>query len=210
MKLFGTFPSHFTRKARVVLQELGLDYEFSVITGLLETGPEHFAQNPLHQLPILEDGKRQIIESDLICRYLIENYAKRAPSLRYLPSSGDALHHEKRLAVMNGGMAAGVKLIRAERSNIPNFMEFPFFRQEQAALEASLRWLEEDLGSRDSYQAGEFTLLDITLMSFLEWATFREFVSSYDAHPNLRAFVVANRDRPSFANTHPAREGVEK
>lgn len=210
MKLFGTFPSHFTRKVRVVLQELGLEYDFSVITSLMETGAENFADNPLRRLPSLEDGGKLLIESDVICRYLIEKHGRKSPELRYLPSSGDLYLHEKRLAVANGGMNAGVELIRAKRSEIPNYMEFPFFQQEAAALQGALQWLDADLGSRASYQAGELTVADIALMCFVDWAVFREFVPNLEEFPNLRAFVAANKDRPSFANTHPAAEGVTK
>lgn len=210
MKLFGTYPSHFTRKVRVVLQELGLEYQFNVLPSLGEIGVEHFANNPLLQLPTLVHGEREIIESDIICRYLLENFGQKSPELRFLPSSGDKYAHEKRLAVMNGGMAAGVKIIRGKRSNIPNFMEFLLFRQEAAALQSSLKWLDADLGHRTCYQAGEFTLLDITLVSFADWAVFREMIPSLAAFPNLQRFVEANRGRLSLASTHPALEGPVK
>ncbi|MGZ3710146.1 MAG: glutathione S-transferase C-terminal domain-containing protein, partial [Bdellovibrionota bacterium] len=83
---------------------------------------------------------------------------------------------------------------------------YPFFKQEAASLDAALRWLDTDLGSRATYQAGEFTVADISLMCFVEWAIFREFLPSLDNYPSLHAFVLANRDRPSLAATHPALE----
>lgn len=210
MKLFGTYPSHFTRKVRIVLQELGLEYQFSVLTSLLETGSEHFAGNPLQRLPSLEDGGLLLIESDVICRYLIDKYGRNSPNLRFLPSGGNVWEHEKRLAVANGGMAAGVELIRAKRSNIPDYANFTMFRQEAGALKGALRWLDQDLDSRTAYQAGELTVADIALHCFADWAVFREFVPNLDEYPSLRAFVAANKARPSFASTHPALEAPRK
>jgi glutathione S-transferase len=206
MKLFGAYPSHFTRKVRVVLQELGLDYQFSALSALLETSPEHFAQNPLLQLPILIDGEQQIIESDLICAYLLDKHGRNSPGLRFFPTLGDKYHHQKRLAVMNGGMSAGARIMRAKRSNIPNFMESPFFKQDASAIQNSLKWLENDLEKRTRYQEGEFNLLDITLVCFADWAIFREIISSLAAFPAIANFVEANKARPSLANTHPALE----
>ncbi len=88
MKLYGTYPSHFTRKVRIVLAELGIPHEFEVLASLMLTGPEHFAQNPLHQLPILVDGEKNIIESDIICEYLLEKYVDKAPIglKKFIPS----------------------------------------------------------------------------------------------------------------------------
>jgi glutathione S-transferase len=201
MKLYGTPPSHFTRKVRVILQELSISHEFLALDRLLETGEEKFAQNPLHQFPVLEDQGRRLIESDLICEYLLKTYGARNPELALLPS-GDSMGHKQRLAMMNGGMAAGVKLIRAKRSGLS--WDCPFFRQEEAALTGSLHWLDQDLGAKTAYEPGKLTLLDISLLCFAEWAVFRELTPLVPK--NIARFVETNRDRPSFAQTHPSRE----
>ncbi len=201
MKLYGTPPSHFTRKVRVVLQELALPFQFLVLDRLLETGEENFAQNPLHQFPVLVDGDRNLIESDLICEYLLQEYGVKNPDLCFFPT-GDLWQHKKRLAIINGGMAAGVKLIRAKRSELS--WDCPFFRQEQAALNASLRWLDKDLGNKNEYTQGQFSLLEISLLCFLEWALFREMIPSLEPHGNLARFAQSHKSRPSFAQTHPS------
>jgi glutathione S-transferase len=206
MKLYGTYPSHFTRKVRIVLAELGIPYEFEVLAGLMLTGPEHFAQNPLHQLPILVDGNKNIIESDIICEYLIEKFgAKNTTGLnRFLPSPENKYDDLKRLAIMNGAMSAGVKLIRAKRSEIPNYENFVFFKQEREALLKALEWLNQDLGKRSAYYPGQFTMLEITLMSLCEWVVYREMVPNLDPYPQLSHFVHTNCGRASFAKTHPS------
>lgn len=203
MKLHGTIPSHFTRKVRVVLQELGLPFEFQVIQpeDLGKIGVENFGHNPLHQIPVLEDGGKRIIESDIICEYLLGTYGKAGDGLALFPS-GDEIEHKIRLSVMNGGMAAGVKLIRAKRSGIG--WDYPFFRQEQASITAALEWLDQDLRGQTAYHGAKLTLLDISLLCFAEWVVFRELIPSLAPHKNIEKFVNANKNRASFAQTHPS------
>lgn len=200
MKVYGTYPSHFTRKVRIVLQELQIPYEFSVLTDLMAVQPKQFANNPLLQLPTLEDGTRTLIESDLICEYLIEKYGRG--QLRVYPE-GDIVEHKQRLAIMNGGMDSGVKIIRGQRNGISP--DYPFFQQEQAALVASLAWLEKDLGQQKFYgKSNELSLLELNLFCFLEWALFRKMVPSLEQYPNLLAFLRYHEKRPSFVKTHPS------
>ncbi len=205
MKVYGTYPSHFTRKVRIVLQELRIPYEFSILTNLMAVGEEHFANNPLHQLPILEDGTRKLVESDLICEYLLEKYGHGEMSVY---PEGDIVEHKQRLAIMNGGMDSGVKIIRGQRNGISN--EYPFFQQERAALRSALRWLDMDLGNKLFYGPQKtLSLLELNLFCFLEWALFREMVETFDPYPNLKNFLAPHKNRPSFVRTHPSiTEGI--
>ena len=139
MQLYGTPPSHFTRKVRIVLQELGLPYEFVILSQLLEVGERHFAHNPLHMFPVLEDGDIRLFESDLICDYLISRYGAGKELNSFIPSQKNQVKDRQRLAVMNGGMSAGVTLIRAKRSGIRDWAPFPYFRQELASIDAALQ-----------------------------------------------------------------------
>jgi len=185
---------------RVVLQELAIPFDFVALESLMSTEVAHFAQNPLLQLPILEDGKLNLIESDDICEYLFKTYGHQNPEISLFPT-GELFAHKKRLAIMNGGMASGVKLIRAKRSGIS--WDYPFFQQEITALKSSLRWLNDDLGNRYFYGDDKLTLLEITLMAFADWAVFREMIPSLAPYPNLVRFVNFHGNRASFAATHP-------
>lgn len=189
-----------------MLEELAVPYEFCVVTGLMETGPEHFAQNPLHMFPVLEHGKESLIESDLICEYLIDKFGTGKALAALLPRPEQKYADQKRLAIMNGAMDAGVKLMRARRSEIPNFDQYVFFRQERAAIQAALDWLEQDLHGRTDYVPGCFTMLEISLLCLLEWAIFRGMISDLEEWPTLAAFVEKHRTRPSAVKTHPAKE----
>lgn len=204
MRLYGTPPSHFTRKVRVVLQELKVPYEFVVLEKLLEVGEEKFAGNPLHLFPVLEDGTQRLFDSSLICEYLLERYGQGKELASFLPPVENKVRDQKRLVVMNGAMSAGVTLIRAKRSGIENTNDYSFFRQEKAALAGAFRWLERELGSAESFYPGRLTMLDINLQCLLEWAVFRELNIPEAETPNLVRFRDAFATRPSFRDTHPS------
>lgn len=204
MKLYGTYPSHFTRKVRLLLNELKISYEFIVLDKLLETGPTHFARNPLHMFPVLEDGETWLIESDVIASYIVEKYGKNTIFSEILPPGEARFPALNRLSIINGGMEAGVHRIRATRSGIEDLDRFAFFRQEKAAIAAALDWLNADLGDQNSYSDRGFCYLDICLISFLEWLQFREFLRDLSAYPNLARFVKVHASRPSVAQTHPS------
>jgi glutathione S-transferase len=206
MRLYGTAPSHFTRKVRILLQELSVPFEFVLLDKLLETGPEKFANNPLHMFPVLEHEGKQLIESDLICQYLIERFGKGKELSTFLPSAENAVHDQQRLAIVNGGMSAGVTLVRAKRSGIEKWTDYAYFRQELAAIDAAFAWIEKDLGDRDSYYPGRLTMLDIALMCLTEWAVFRDFLKDPSRFPNLTRFVRKHASRASFQSTHPSIE----
>ncbi|HEY8278843.1 MAG TPA: glutathione S-transferase family protein [Bdellovibrionota bacterium] len=208
MRLYGTPPSHFTRKVRIVLQELGLPYEFVRFTDLLAVGPDNFAHNPLHHFPVLEHEGLRLIESDLICQYLIKTYGRGKELSSLFPSAENETRDGQTLAMINGGMAAGVVLLRAQRSGLKNLDSVPFFQQERAGLDGSQRWLEQDLAGRTTYYPGRFTYLDVALLCFLEWAAFREFLLPEKEIPGLVKFVRTHESRASARATHPSKSEV--
>jgi len=204
MQLYGTHPSHFTRKVRVLLQELRIPYEFVKLEKILETGEEKFASNPLHLFPVLIDGHTRIFDSDAICEYLIDQYGREADWPSFLPSIENRTQDRQRFVIINGGMSAGVSLIRARRSGIEDWSKHAYLRQEKEALSSALRWLERDLGGRESYYPKRFTMLEVALHCFVEWAEFREMHADWSELPNLLRFTQAHGARPSLKATHPS------
>lgn len=76
MKLYNdNDPAPNPRRVRIFLQEKGIDLELvpTPITKRAHKTPEHFARNPLGQVPVLElDDGSHLSESVSICRYLEE------------------------------------------------------------------------------------------------------------------------------------------
>lgn len=82
MKIYGAILSPFVRKAIVVANLKGLDYEsVTIIPG---AQPEdYFAISPLGKIPALEDGDVTLCDSSIICEYLEDQY----PDVAVLPDT---------------------------------------------------------------------------------------------------------------------------
>ena len=66
--------SHFSRKVRIVLEELDLAYSPEYAPDLLSSDPAQFGGNPILRVPVLQDGSDWIVESDAIVRFVLEKY----------------------------------------------------------------------------------------------------------------------------------------
>lgn len=205
MKLYGTKPSHFTRKNRVVFHELELDYEFVELSELLEVGKEKFAGNPLHMFPVLETKDNWLVESDRISEFLIEKFGSGTPLSQFMPEDRfSKIELWNFQSIINGVMESAVHRIRAQRSGITNIDQYPFFRQEREALISGLDWLNSNLDGVTSFSFSGFCYLDISLLCLLEWAIFREQIEDLAEYKNLMAFQAQHQDRASLRSTHPA------
>ena len=205
MKLYGTAPSPFTRKVRIILKEIGVPCELIRLTNLLEAGSENFAENPLQKFPVLEDRDNRLIDSDIICEYLVKNYGRNSPFVSFWPSDERYFQDRKCLEIINGTMDAGVVIIRATRSKIAALEIYPMFRQERAAIQEGLTWLNQTL-SGESFYSGRFTYLDVALICLCDWIVFRGLVPNLNDYPSLQRFVSAQQNRPSVKETIPANE----
>jgi glutathione S-transferase len=76
-----------SRSTRVLwtLEEIGVPYELTVVTGDERKSPEHMARHPLGRVPVFErDDGGMMFESAAICLHLADSYpeAGLAPPLR--------------------------------------------------------------------------------------------------------------------------------
>jgi glutathione S-transferase len=81
MKLFGHDTSPYVRRARVLLDELGVPFERDA-HGWANASEEMLQRNPLMKVPVLLDeerGNQVIIDSKLIAAYLYERSPSAAP-----------------------------------------------------------------------------------------------------------------------------------
>ena len=137
MKLYGTARSHFTRKVRLLLDHLDVDYVFLDIGNVADRDPAQFRGNPLMSVPVLEDRDVWLIDSDHIAQY-ISSIHDAQNGYGVFESDRDKLNAR---AVMNGVMANEVKLVLSKRTGLtPDGLYF--FDKARAAIEQALAWLE--------------------------------------------------------------------
>lgn len=194
-RLYGTPLSHFTRKVRVLLAELGVGFEFARTPGVLAPGAESYGDNPLLRVPTLVHGGQTVIESDHIARYLVGVYD---PGDR-LGVRSERPDDMNRLAVLNGVMDNEVVLILAKRGGLADLDGVAYFRKLSSAMERGLAWLD----ARTDPDAGDFDYRDVTTVCLWQHLAHYAIVPGLDRYPRLAARVGRFASRPSIATTTP-------
>jgi glutathione S-transferase len=180
-------------KIKILLNELGIQYQQKDVGHAILRGPEFRAKFPPGQAPAIEDGELRLSESGAIALYLAEKHGAlmpRDPVRRGLVFQ--ALQLEAALlapAVGGEGLFGELYKPEAER-NQPRIAEL---RQK---VQRAAQVLGEVLGER-LYFADEFSIADIQLYA----ATSKSLESGvFEAPPkNLVAWCARMGARPSVA-----------
>lgn len=192
MRLHGTPLSHFTRKIRILLAELGVDFEFVRAPSVLSEESAAYGDNPLRRVPALVDGERMVIDSDHIARYLV---AAHDPADR-LGVRSERVEDLNRLAVANGVMDNEVVLILAQRTGVD--VQGAYFEKLRGAIAAGLAWL--DARATDDPRLDWADVAAICMWQHLEHYR----LVSLAPYGRLAAHVGRFAGRPSVAATTPA------
>lgn len=201
MKLLGSPNSPFARKVRIVFEEKGLPYEYSVERPSAPDSPvPQF--NPLGKVPtlVLDDG-RALYDSPVIVEYL--DALGSEPKL--IPDPFDERIEVKRWEALADGIAEATVLINHEYREPPEKQRAPaWFARQRAKIDRGLATIEKDLGSGEFCFGGRFTLADVAAgyaLGYLDQAL--PEVEWRTAHPPLRRFAERLAERKSFIKTLP-------
>jgi glutathione S-transferase len=196
LALHGTPLSHFSRKIRVLLAELGVPFEFVRAPGVLGTTATTYGDNPLLRVPTLVHDGATIIESDHIARHLVAHFD---PADR-LGVRRDEVEALNRLAVANGVMADEVVLILARRGGLADLESVAYFRKLFVAIDSGLAWLD----AHTPPDAAPLDYADIAAICLWQHLAHYGLVKEPGRYPRLDARVARFADRPSIASTTPA------
>jgi glutathione S-transferase len=195
LKLYGTPRSHFTRKIRILLLELGLDFELVEVAGLLGGAATTYGDNPLMRVPALVDGDQLVIDSDHIARYIVERYD---PDDRFRVRS-ESVADGNRLAVINGIMANEVVLILTKRGGLDDLSGSSYFSKLVTAIEHALAWIDRETDP----DPNQFDYRDIALVCMWQHVRYYQLVGDLEQHQRIAARVASFAARPSVASTAP-------
>jgi glutathione S-transferase len=208
MKLYGHDTSPYVRRIRVLLAELGLPFTRDLNNW---TSPDLPRVNPLMKVPVLEDEGRVILDSRLIADFLYDRAGGsvpppppgHAPLQPALWRPGRRYDEENVLLLIDGAADSAINVFLLERDGIDRAAS-PYLRRQMERVATCLRYLDGLYAESDTLAPGTFAFVDIALVCALEWMIFRE---RYDvrAHENLARVLDRHKDRPSLAETHPAR-----
>jgi glutathione S-transferase len=194
-QLHGTPLSHFTRKIRILLAELGVDFEFVRATSVLATSTSAYGDNPLMRIPTLVSGGDTVIESDHIARYVVSKYD---PDDRFGVRS-ESVRDLNRLAVVNGIMDNEVVLILAKRGGLTDLDGVTYLRKLAAAIDSGLAWLDSHTDTDDA----RFTYGDIVTICMWQHVLHYEAAKGLDRYQRIAARVARFAERPSVASSTP-------
>jgi glutathione S-transferase len=195
-QLHGTPLSHFTRKVRIVLAELGIEYDFVRTPGVLATSAESYGNNPLMRVPALVLGGATVIDSDHIARHLV---GLHDPGDR-LGIRSERVRDINRLATLSGIMNNEVVLILARRGGgLTDLDGVAYFRKLAKAIDSALAWLDTDTDVD-----APFDYRDIALVCMWQHVQHYELVHDLETHTRLAARVARFAERPSVSSTAPA------
>lgn len=205
MKLLGTPRSPYAWKARIVLEEKRIPYEY-VIAPPADPESELPRYNPLGQIPVLvRDDGTTIYDSPVIVEYI----DGLAPAPKLIPADFEHGIAVKRWQALGDGMIEAIVLLsRDEREPPAARRGADWTRNQESKIERGLAWMERDLGDRAFCHGDSFTLADISCgvaLRYLERALPRfHWRSSFRT---LAAHTMLLAERASFQVAIPKADG---
>ena len=201
MKLIGSVTSAYVRKARVVLAEKKLDYQFE-LENVWAPETTIASSNPLGKVPclVMEDGST-MYDSRVIAEYL----DTLTPVCKLLPAnSRDRANVKVWEALADGVLDAGV-LAYLERTWRPAGQQSQaWFDRQMGKVHGGLAVMSENLGEQPFCMGIHYTLADVAVGCTLGWLSFRfPDIDWRGTYPNLARLFDKLSERPSFKDTVP-------
>lgn len=200
MKLIGSLTSPYARKARVVLAEKKIEYDFVLDS---PWSPDSLVPdlNPLGKIPVLVlDDDTPLFDSRVIVEYL-DNVA---PNNKLMPAPNRERTEVKRWEALADGVCDAAVLIFLERKRPAKAQDAAWIARQEAKIERSLAFMAEQLGEESWCMGTHFSLADITVGCALGYLVFRfPQIDWRERHANLARLYDKLLQRPAFAETAP-------
>jgi glutathione S-transferase len=200
MKLIGTLTSPYTRKARIVLAEKKIDYEFAVDSPNAENTSVP-AYNPLARVPVLVlDDDTAIFDSPVIVEYL-DNLS---PNNKLYPQPNRERIEVKRWEALSDGLLDAAVGVRMESLRPKAQRSSEWIDRERKVIDAALAMMERELGENQWCMGTPFTFADVAVGCALGYLDFRfPAIDWRGRHATLARLYEKLMARPSFAETAP-------
>lgn len=188
IEIIGRQGSHYTRMARMLAHELGVDYTLRPIYDLLSEDPAVFGGNPALKLPALRQGDGVVWGSQNVCRALARAVLGGESRVFWAEESRTPLlmnAHE----IVAHTMAVQVEVVFHEivSRRPPDAAS----RKRRASLENCLAWLDANFDAvQAELPADRIRMFDLALFAVLEHFGFRNPMD-LSAAPRLTGFMAA-------------------
>lgn len=201
MRLYGSVTSPYVRKARIVLKEKGVPFEF-VQTHPSEAGSPVPGINPLGKIPVLvRDDGEAVYDSLVIAEYV----DAIGSGERLFPPQGDARWTVLRWQAFGQGMidatvARMVETRRPPEKQLPNTIA-----HQEGKIAAALKYADSMVKGKSRLVGNQLTMADVALGTALEYLDLRFNSAWRTQYPRLVEWLASVAERPSFVETQPPR-----
>ena len=199
MKLVGSKTSPYVRKARVILAERNLPFEFLEESAWTAetTVPKY---NPLNKVPalVMDDGEA-IYDSPVICEYL-----DAISGGGLVPAGAAERARVRRDEALGDGIAdAGITAF-LERKREAARQDPAWISRQIDKVNAGIAAAAKLLGTRQYLGGTHPSMGDIACACALFWVEFRMPELRWrETHPNLKGWAERMESRPAFQSTRP-------
>ncbi|ENV32480.1 glutathione S-transferase family protein [Acinetobacter gerneri] len=197
MKLYYSHYSPFSRKVRIVIEELALHANIDMNQIHPETHRNLIQLNPLADVPVLVlDDQRSLFDSSVICKYL----NSLNPANQLYPNALADQIIQLQLEALADGMVASVDRIVYENEKIEIHRDQKLIEKSWKIIHASLAFLEEKYHENNQIPS----LGNIATACILDYLGFNFRNGELDwkaQYPNLAAWFEIFKTRPSMKHT---------
>ena len=200
MKLVGSLTSPYVRKARIVLAEKRISYDFEV--DIPWNADSHVpAHNPLGKVPVLiMEDETPLFDSRVIVEYL----DSISPVSRLIPESNRHRIMVKRWEALADGISDAAATIFLERKRPATQQSPEWIMRQQQKVALGLEAAARELDSKKWCDDNAYTLADVALGCTLGYLAFRfPEIEWRNAFPNLANLADKLEKRASFVETAP-------
>jgi len=200
MKLIGSLPSPYSRKARIVAAEKRVEYVWEVQNVWAADSPVP-DYNPLGKVPVLvlDDGTA-LYDSRVICEFL----DSVSPIGKLIPTDHRERIEVRRWEALADGVLDAAVLARLEAQRAAGESAQSWIDRQLAKVSRGLDTMDIQIGAKQWCCGNAFTLADIAVGACVGWLDFRfPQLEWRKDRPNLARLAVKFAERPSFAETMP-------
>ena len=200
MRLIGSLTSPYVRKARIVLVEKRIEYNFDSDDPWSDQTRVPDA-NPLGKVPVL------VLEDDSTLfdsRVIVEFLDSVSPISRLIPANNREKIEVKRWEALADGVLDAAVAVVLERKRPAKQKSEAMIKRQMDKIGRGVAVMARDLGEKPWCTGNALTLADIACGVALGYLDFRH--STFDwrvQHANLARLALKLAERPSFADTAP-------
>jgi glutathione S-transferase len=184
--LYGSLPSPFVRRIRILMENLPFELrEMNIYEG--QGAVDLNKINPVNQIPVLVDEDKTIWDSRQIFYYLNQKH-----QLQQMDWKAENL-----LTAIDGAMNAAVALLLMKRSGINVEEPFMYVQRQKERIDSVLDYLKPFVAGSGK-KVWNFQVN--SLYCFLDWAQYRNIIS-LQARPECQQFMDSHSQRPLILQT---------